>query len=186
MDETPATVVDELVRDGTADQRRSGVIPRTNEVRKYVIGIVEDLERRNEDSRLRIKPKAATPAPRAERSTEDMESEYAKRCQRHGIEPMEGSWTVTRDEPKPERTLFDLRDKRTRLQEQRLRARLRLLRSKPDWAARIKRVNPLALQGQLGPDKQKHAEFLIREVITESDRVFGPWMKAKPRKLHFT
>lgn len=189
MDETPTNVVDELVRDGTAGQRAAGGIPRIHDVRQYITGIVENLDRRNESDRLRFKPRAAARAPVVGRSTEEMETEYAKRCRRFGLEPKPGKWTVTRSEIKPdapERSIFDLRDKRTLLQTRRLRARLRLLRSKPDWAVRIRRVNPLALQGQLGPEKQKHAEFLIREVISDSDRVFGPWMRAPAKKLHFT
>ncbi len=189
MDETPANVVDELVRDGTAEQRAAGVIPRINDVRKYIAGIVDDLERRTDENRLRLKPKAPPPPPQATRSTEEMETEYQKRCRRFGVQPTEGSWTVTRAEATTEpreRSIFDLRDRRLSLQKMRLRRRLRLLASKPDWAVRIRRVNPLALQGALGIDKQRHAEFLIREVIAESDRVFGPWMKGPARKLHFT
>lgn len=188
MDETPANAVEAIVRGGVEDQRRAGVMPRPNDLRKYVQGVVETMERRDAEDRLRIKPKP-TPVerPSVERSTADMESEYKKRLARKGHEALPGSWTVTRDKPKQKRTqLAALNDQRSSVAAQRMRVRLRLLRSKPDWAAKIKAINPLALQGQLGPEKQKHAEFLIREIIRASDGVFGPWMAAPARKLHFT
>jgi hypothetical protein len=187
VDERPANVVEELVRDGVAGQRASGAIPRPNDVKKYVAGIVETMEKRDADNRLRLKPKPSTPAPAdMQRSTEDMESEYQKRCRRFGIEPTPGSWSVTRRPGKKERSKLELDNARTRLAKQRMRTRLRLLRSKPDWAAKLRAINPLALNGQLGPDKQKHAEFLVREVIRSSESVFGPWWKAPPKKLVFT
>lgn len=187
MDERPANVVEELVRDAVGDVRKTGAIPRPNDVKKYVAGIVETMERRDADNRLRIKPKAAPPAQVDRlRSTEDMESEYQKRCQRAGHEPMPGSWTVTRRPARKEPTKVDLDNERTRLAKLRMRDRLRLLRSKPDWAAKLKRINPLALQGQLGPDKQKHAEFLVLEVIRASGDVFGPWWKAPAKPMWFS
>ena len=187
MDERPANVVEELVRDGLADVRSSGVIPRPNDVKKYVQNIVETMERRDAESRLRIKPKPVAAAPvDVQRSTDDMESEYQKRLRRHGLEPLPGSWTVTRTPIKKDKGKVALDDERTRLAKSRMRARLRLLRSKPDWSEKLKRINPLALQGHLGNDKQKHAEFLVREVIKASESVFGPWWKAPPRKLWFT
>lgn len=186
MDERPSNVVEELLRDGVADHRSSGVIPRTNDVKKYIADIVETMERRDEEARLRIKPKEAPLPPRSEaRSDPEMESEYLKRCKRFGLEPMEGSWTVTRAPIRPERKLAALNGQRQSLAAKRLRARLRLLRSKPDWAAKIQAVNPLALQGQLGEEKQKHAEHLIREVIKASNATFGPWMKDPTKRLWF-
>lgn len=175
------------MRDGVADQRKAGVIPRPNDVKKYVQGIVETMEKRDAENRLRIKPKETPPAPVDKlRSTEDMESEYQKRCRRAGVQPMEGSWTVTRRPAQKESAIVQKDDKRTRLAKSRMRARLRLLRSKPDWAARLKTINPLALQGQLGPEKQKHAEFLVAEVIRNSEVVFGPWWKGPAKKLWFS
>lgn len=185
MDERPSNVVEELVRDGVADQRKAGVIPRPNEVKAYVQAIVEKMERRDDDARGRIQPKAAPVQREVSRSTSEMETEYRKRLERRGLTPMDGSWTVTRQAPK-EKSKLELDTERTRLAKRRMRARLQLLRSKPDWAAKLKTINPLALQGQLGPDKQKHAEFLVREVIKSSEAVFGPWMKAPAKKLWFS
>lgn len=185
MDEAPANAVEAIVKDAVAGQRATGVIPRPNDVHKYVQGVVERMERRDEDERLRIKPKAA-PVPReVVRSSGEFEKEYRTRLQRRGLEPLEGSWTVTRT-PVPERSRVELTSQRTALAKRRMRARLRLLRSKPDWSDRLKAINPLALNGQLGPEKQKHAEFLVTEVIRASEAVFGPWWKAPPKKLIFT
>lgn len=186
MDETPANVVESIVKDGAADVRAAGLIPRPNGLHKYVAGIVETMEKRDAEDRLRIKPKPVVEArPDVQRSTVQMETEYQKRLRRRGHEPLPGSWTVTRAPAKRERTLL-MPDKRNAQAKVRMRARLRLLRSKPDWADRLKRINPLALQGQLGADKQKHAEFLVTEVIRASEAVFGPWWKAPAKKLHFT
>ncbi len=186
MDERPANVVEELVRDGIAPQRERGIIPRVNEVKKYVAGIVERLERSNEDQRLRIRPAPVTPAPKV-RSDAEMSAEYQKRIARAGQAPMEGSWDVSRAPIKRKSAaLLTLNEQRHSFAASRMRTRLRLLRSKPDWAAKIKAVNPLALNGQLGEEKQKHAEHLIREVIKASDVPFGPWMKAPAKKLWFS
>ena len=188
MDETPANAVEAVVKDAVASQRASGVIPRTNDVHKYVQGIVERMERREDDSRLRIKPAPAPMERTVTRSTEDLESEYQKRLRRRGHEPLPGSWTITREAPKPAQKskLASLKDARSAVAASRMRTRLRLLRSKPDWAAKLKVINPLALNGQLGPEKQKHAEHLVREVVKASNAVFGPWMKGPSRKLWFT
>lgn len=193
MDETPSNVVEELVRDAVADAKAKGAVPRPSEAHKYIQGIVESLDKRQESERLRIKPKPTEKVMTRERSTAQMESEYEKRLRRHGLSPLPGSWSVTRAPAKPEKkriaTLADqskMDRQRKALQKRRLRARIRLLASKPDWADKLKRINPLALQGQLGADKQRHAEHLVMEVIRASDAVFGPWMKAPGKKLWFT
>lgn len=190
MDETPTNVVEELLRDAVGEQRKRG-LPRPNEVKKYLVDAVERLDRRTEESRIRIKPKETPRSVTKERSTADMESEYQRRCGWAGITPTVGEWSVTRSparEVKPAPSVGDvtrLDQQRRALQKRRLRARLRLLRSKPDWAAKLKSINPLALQGHLGPEKQRHAEELVKQVIRDSERVFGPWMKAPTKKLHF-
>ncbi len=176
MDERPANLVEELVRDGIAPQRERGVIPRVNEVKKYVAGIVERLERSNEDQRLRIKP---TPTPAAAAAA-------VAAARRAGQSPMEGSWGVARAPLKRKSSILtSLEEKRHSVQAGRMRTRLRLLASKPDWAAKIKAVNPLALNGQLGLEKQKHAEHIVREVVKASDAIFGPWMASPAKKLWF-
>ncbi len=185
--EAPSNVVEELVRDGVAEQRAHGIIPRTNEVKAYVAGIVGRVEKESAEQRLRIKPKPPAPAEHTvTRSSDEFEKEYQTRLARRGLEPLPGTWTIERGPAKPERSYAEYLSQRDALAKRRMRTRLRLLRSKPDWANKLKVINPLALNGQLGPDKQKHAEHLVREVIRSSEAVFGPWWKAPPKKLVFT
>jgi hypothetical protein len=188
VDETPANVVEELLRDATDAQRAKGLIPRVTDSKAYLQGVVETMEKRDEDQRLRIKPKPMPQVQTKERSSADMESEYEKRLRRAGQSPLPGSWSVTREPVRPA-TKQDQKLKETQKQallRRRFRERLSLLRSKPDWAEKLKRINPLAVQGQLGPEKQKHAHHLVMEVIRASDVTFGSWMKAPPKKLIFT
>lgn len=199
MTEAPNHVVDAVVQDAVESQRARGLIPRTTEVRAYVQGVVERMERRESEDRLRVFSKpAATPRPRVERSTEAMEEEFRRRLRRRGQEPVPGqsSWTIERKPIEDIGTLREARlatpdtpkivDKRMALAKRRMRKRLRLLRSKPEWEARLKTINPLALQGFLGPDKQKHATALVKEILDDSARVFGPWWKGPAKKLMFT
>lgn len=223
MDETPANVVEELVRDGVEGQRERGVIPRTHDVKKYVAGIVERMERREAENRLRPQPKPEAREVTKERSSEDMESEYQKRLKRAGHEALPGTWSVERRPlkrgrvyaTKAERKLKEwsrsanpfgspswsdkldkyvakMKDRRAALEmvreavkEALLCQRMRKLWASPDWQQRLKVINPLATQGQLGPEKQKQAHQLLLGIIADSDRVFGPWMKVPSHKLVF-
>lgn len=188
MDETPRHAVDELVRDGVQSQRDQGIMPEPEKIRAFVQGIVERADRQADERRLKVFPKKEkVERPRVERSTEAMETEFQKRLKRKGQEALPGStsWTIERTPTvlKPENP--QIVSKRMALAKRRMRQRLRLLRSKPEWEARLKTINPLALQGHLGEDKQKHATLLVQEVIKDSERVFGPWWKAAPKKLVF-
>ena len=67
-----------------------------------------------------------------------------------------------------------------------MRKRLRLLWSKPDWREKLMQVNPLAINGQLGVEKQNQAHQAIRDIVRDSARVFGEWLaEPKARPLHF-
>lgn len=229
MDERPANVVEDIVRDGIAEQRDRGLIPRTNQVHKYVQGIVERMERRESETRHRAKPSPAARPVTIQRSSSEMEKEYQTRLRRRGQSPLAGSWTVTRTplgrretvakEPLPVRLartrlrkwaeskdpfgspkweekvyakVRDVADRHFALQlvkgaitEALERQRFRLLISKPEWAERLK-INPLATQGQLGPEAQARAHEAYRQVFRDSVRVFGPWLKVPAKKLIFT
>jgi hypothetical protein len=187
VDETPSNVVESIVKDGVADQRRAGVMPRPNDLRKYVQGVVETMERRDAENRLRIKPKE-TPAPKpaVARSTEQMESEYQKRLKRKGHEPLPGSWTVTRTPVKQSRSqLATLKNLRARREDDLKRRRIRLLMSKPDWAARLATINPIVASSGT-PEQKRECEAAYLKIFEDAERVFGPWWKDAPRKLHFT
>jgi hypothetical protein len=186
VDERPSNVVESLVRDGAAEQRARGLIPRPNEVHKYVQNIVEMMEKRDADNRLRIKPKAAPPAPAdVLRSTEDMESEYQKRLKRHGLEALPGHWTVTRRPAGKKAEKRRLDDARARRADELKRARIRLLMSKPEWAARLKVVNPVIASSGT-PEQKRECEALYLKVFEGAEAVFGPWWKTPPKKLWFS
>ena len=192
MSDTPREVVDELVADAVAEQRKRVAVPDANRAKDYIAGIVERMDRRQDDARLRIKPNPPEERPRVERSTESLEQKYQRRAKRHGIEPLTASWTTTR-KPAPETrrapTTSDhlqLDRQREALKKRRLRERLRLLRSLPEWCDRLKQINPLVLQGHFGADKQRHAEELVKQVIRASNEKFGHWMKPQPKKLVFS
>lgn len=189
MDETPSHAVDALVRDGAESQRENGILPQPDKIRAYVQGIVERADRQEEERRLKVFPKREKKTqPHVGRSTEEMETEFVKRLRRRGQEPLPGpaTWIVERKPMilKPETP--QIVDKRMALGKRRMRQRLRLLRSKPEWMARLMTINPLALQGHLGEEKQKHATLLVQEIIKDSERVFGPWYKGTPKKLVFS
>ncbi len=188
MDETPRNAVDALVRDGADAQREQGFLPQPEKIRAFVQPIVERADRQAEERRLKVFPKREKPAqPRTERSSEAMETEFQKRLRRKGQEPIPGtaSWEIERKPVvlKPETP--QIVNRRMALAKRRMRQRLRLLRSKPEWAQRLMTINPLALQGHLGEEKQKHATYLVQEIIKDSERVFGPWWKGQSKKLVF-
>lgn len=190
MDETPNNPVEAMVRDGAEAQRQNGLIPAPNAVKDFILPIIEKGERMEEESRLRIKPKKETieAKPSIRRSTEEMEKEFKVRLARKGHEPLPGpsGWTETRKPIDVYATHRQFLNKREALQKTRLRKRIRLLLSKPDWRAKMMEVNPLALNGQLGIEKQQAAEAYVRKVIRDSCAVFGEWMAEPKKKLWFT
>lgn len=184
MDETPSNGVEAMVRDAVSEQKAKGLIPTPNAVKDYILPIVEEGERRTEASRLRIKPKAPEiTEPTTRRSTPEMEAELKKRLGRDVL-PGSSDWVETRKPSAPPRK--QLIDKREAIAKTRMRKRLRLLWSLPDWREKLMQVNPLAINGQLGVEKQNHAHAVIRTIVADSDRLFGPWLADPKKKLHFT
>lgn len=188
LDEAPSHAVDAIVQDALAEQRASGVIPKTNEVRAYVQAIVEKMDRK--ESERRPAPSVETPSPHPHHTSifssdgngEQLEREYRKRLARRGEEPLPGTWRVEHKAPTPKTS------KARRIlgkAEKLMRQRLKLLRSKPDWADKLKRINPLALQGQLGKTKNLEADAEVRKVINASNIVFGHWAKEPGKRLFF-
>jgi hypothetical protein len=170
--------VDELVRDAADAQRSRGQLPRVGPMRDYFVATCEALDR--QQALARPAPAPSAPAPRAPLDPVRIESEYRRRCRRAGIDPTPGKWSVERrtgPEPIPTGPVV------SGLGTERLRARIRLLRGLPEWSDKLKRINPLALSGQLGEEKRRHATELVRQIVEASDRVFGPWWKDPPRRL---
>jgi hypothetical protein len=188
--EAPSNGVEALVRDGVEEQRAKGLIPTPNRVKDYLLPIVERGDRKTEEVRLRARPNPpGQPVERVERSTPEMEREFKRRLARKGHEPLPGAengWITTRkpiESTAPSR--LAVQSKRDAVARSRFRRRYRLLVSLPDWRAKLMTVNPLAINGTLGPEKQKHAEQVIRQIVSDSDRVFGSWLAEPKRKLHF-
>ncbi len=174
--------VELMLEDAANAQRSRGLIPKLNDARQYIAGIVEKVERQSEENRLRIKP-APPPAPEkrtlTDRTDEELNDEFKKRAARFGHDPLPGSWTITKGGDTPER-------KRTALRkgDKLLAARIRLIRNDPEWWNRAKTINPLAMSGQLGPEEQKHATQLWWQLIEASERKWGPWHKPAVKPLY--
>ena len=41
----------------------------------------------------------------------------------------------------------------------------------------------LAAKGMRGPEAKRMAEFQYQQILEDSERVFGPYWKVKPRKI---
>lgn len=189
-DETPSHALDALVRDGVAEQRGKGLMPTPRAVADFILPILEEGEKKTEASRLRIKPKKPeAPTETSRRSTPEMMAEMKKKLARRGLEPLpglEGGWTETRKPLPVVPSHKEFLSKKEALAKSRLRKRLRLLATLPEWRDRIRQVNPLALDGTLGIEKQNEAHAHIRKVVHDSDAVFGPWLADPKKKLIFT
>jgi hypothetical protein len=172
-----------VVRDAVEPQRERGILPKVNEVRGYVQGIVERMDRKQSEA----KP-APTAAPRpveprrfasVEEADDHLQTEYKRRMSRRGLTPIDGKWTVTR------RPVANVTGKRTVMDigSERVAKRIAQIRRDPEWRLRGERINPLALDGSLGADKQEKALEMWRQLIEDSNRKFGDWRKDKPARI---
>ncbi len=169
-----------MVQDATTKQREAGQIPRIHDVTKYIREVVERVERKNAAA-PKVWDTAPSPAvPRTTRTADELNVELKRRiaagptCRTPGT----GPGIVVQGEEEPALGVSHT----TKM----LVARIRLLKSKPEWAARMMTINPLATSGALGPEKRQHAEALYQRIIEDSDRIFGPWWKPPPERLFFT
>jgi hypothetical protein len=165
--EEPTTVVDAIVRDACDAQRDNGLIPTPIDNRQFIQPIVERLDRK---PKIVDSPQAA---PRADASRREFERRGGKDF---------GSMQVRRTEGADIIAPAKARDHGAQI----IAARLRLLRSKPEWMARLKTINPLASNGVLGPEKQKEAMQALWGIIEDSCRVFGRLGAETPRPMYFT
>lgn len=169
---------DELLKSASDAQRANGKVPTVVDNEKFITTILEQNDRRAAD---------AKPIKRDEPVDDRKDrrhKEAVKRAQRAGFSLTPG-WELS-SSPRVPLALGGsaLEVKKMGKLEKRMRARLRLLRSKPDWANRLKRINPLALQGQLGHEKHLEAVEEVKKVIRASNVTFGHWMKDRPVKLY--
>lgn len=155
--------LDAMLTDVADEQRNRGLIPDVTNAKSYLVPIVDRAARKADQ------PKPTKPEPAA-----PQQDKVLAEAERRGVH---GKWSIDRRVPS------GVSKKLTRI-EQRLRKRIRLLASKPDWAAKLKELNPLALAGTLGEERRRHAAHLVMEIINDSDRVFGPWNKERARKLY--
>jgi hypothetical protein len=179
LDETPSHAVDEIVRDACNEQRGRGLIPRVGDVRSYVQGIVERMDRKEP---ARAPQRDAKPAPRLLNPHTDqgaLEGEYKKRLARKGHEALPGAWRIDRTPTNKLISPKKLRSKGEKL----LAARIRLIGKNPEWSAKFKRINPQALAGNLGEEKRLAAARAYMQVIEDSNRVFGDWKKERSRPI---
>lgn len=162
--EKPANCIDALVRGAAEEDRQAGLIPRVAEHRAFVQGIVERMERKDAD-----RPARPAPAPTRDEAAQQIAAELAREDDADNV--LGGEVRIERRTPSEQ--VAAIRSKGAEL----MAKRIRLLNQHPEWATRIKEVNPLTLNGAHGPEKRKHAEALVMKVIADSERVFGPWWK---------
>jgi hypothetical protein len=162
---------DALLADAAAAQRARGRLPTPADNERYLRGVLERLDRKEAEAR-------PAPASRPEKRPGALAAEARRRAARAGF-ALEGSFELTRTPLAAGGPILEVGKVESAMRKK-LRARLRLLRSKPDWKVRIQRINPLALQGAFGKEKQKLAQLEVMKVINDSNRIFGHWMKPPP------
>lgn len=167
-----------LEADVAEAQKRRGKLPTSADNARYMADVLRRLDRKKSENAL-------APVSGVSKKPGAREAEAKKRAARAGFELLPGSWSI--DRPKPLAVApggaFQI-VKNMPEWERRMRARLRLLRSKPDWADKLKRINPLALQGALGPEKKREATNAVIAVIDASNATFGHWMKTKAPPIY--
>lgn len=157
----PRDVLDSLVRDACAQQSAVGLIPEPETAQRYMAGIMNGLDRKEAERK---------PAPVSTTKKEGAkEREYERRAG-------EGRQVSEFQVKKTPSQLIDVKRAKSKIRRLLLR-RVRLLMAVPEWHARFKQVNPLAANGSLGRDRQRHANELYWQIIRDSERVFGPWNK---------
>ncbi len=166
----PHAVKDALLEGAVSEQRTKGIMPTPEVAESYFEGILNRLDR------VEKKPQVG----KTETKENKVENEANRRAERAGFS-IEGSWELEN------RPLAAGGDQLVVTKEaplaKLLRHRIRLLRNRRDWRAKLERINPFALQGRLGEEKQLHATELVRQIVKDSNVIFGDWWKAKPKKL---
>lgn len=177
---------DHFVRDslleGAADaQRRKGMIPTVVDNTTYLTQVLEHM-----DSRTAVaKPKQKTAPTSDTKKPGAFQRELEKRAARLGL-PAPENYEVTRKDVPLALGGPAWVKKQVSTAERRMRKRVRMLQTLPDWRDKFKRINPLALQGTLGEEKRKEADALVRKILVAADEKFGPWWKPAAKPLWFT
>ncbi len=173
MSDKAVQALDWMLEDYAKEQREAGKLPKVTEAKSYLIPILDKIER---------KPKPAAVGQPSRQEQHGTDEKVQQRANDLGWEIDRRAFNV----PKPVK-------KKLTIIEQRLRKRIRLLTARangeyvyPEWAAKIRQLNPLALNGTLGEEKRRHAAHLSMQIIEDSNRVFGDWRKDRGEKLFST
>ncbi len=163
-------------------QRMTGRMPTPQEARDEFTPIVEKVARKSAEPKPVIK--AAAPRPQA--SDEQLSAAYKKAAEAAGMPILSENIHIVRGTG-DDATVTTRKQTRAQRKDERMRRnRLRLLWALPDWQARIKAVDILSAQGFRGPDAKRQAEFQYTQILEDSERVFGPYWKARSKKHYST
>lgn len=170
-------VRDSLLESAADAQRGNGMLPTPVDNSQYIEGVLLRLDAKERDQVER---------PSSTKKTDAFQGEVEKRCERAGREAP-SSYSVERNETKIRASEVSGNLEARGVLWNRLWERVRLIKSRPEWADKIKCVNPRAISGALGPHKRHEAELALWKVIAETDKKWGEWWKPPPAKpLWFT
>lgn len=169
-------VKDALMKGAAEEQSKKGMLPATVDNDRYLADVLNRMDRKTSEAtpQAPIKPQKKPGA---------FEAEAKRRAEQEGF-TLSGNWQVT-NTPKPLAlggSMVEVKKAETILRK-RLRLRIRLMRETPEFEARMKRINPLALQGQFGREKRERAAAEWRKLLAASDRKWGDWRKPRAAAL---
>jgi hypothetical protein len=165
---TPHELRDSLVQDAVESVKDQGEV-NVHAVNDYIVDVLRNMDRKKADAK---KPVATKADPRKPTSLDQIMSEYKKRGG-------ESEWsTFSPDERPPAPTFVSKLDPKLY---ERLGARLRWLRSKPEYK---KQIETLSLGLMAGGERKERAANKLRDILEVSDRLVGrPWWKPAPKRI---
>lgn len=162
-----------LLEGAATEQRKKGMLPTTVDNERYLVDVLNRMDRKKSDAKATIK---------APVNSQKKPGAFEAEAKRRGYE-LAGNWRVTND-PKPlaagGSTVQLVKDTPIK---KRLRMRIRAMQDHPEFRAKMKRINPLALQGQLGKDSQHRAKAEWDRLLDLSNKKWGEWWKPPHRAL---
>jgi hypothetical protein len=151
-------------------QRKNGMIPTTVDNERYLVDVLNREDRKKADAKPRA-PIKGTKRP----------GRFASEAAKRGVS-VPSNWSLDASRPLAAGGSI-LEVKKDGPLKRLLRKRFREMTAHPTFAARMKRINPLAMQGQFGRDKQEAAAAEFRKLLAESDKKWGEWWKPKAAPL---
>lgn len=165
-----AAVKDALMEGAAEAQRKNGMIPTTVDNERYLVEVLRQSDR-----------KSAEAKPQAPIKPQKKPDRFEREAKKRGL-AVDKNWSVGAPRPLVAGGGI-LQVTKDGLLKRRLRQRYREMMADPAFVARIKRINPLAMQGCLGRGKQEAAASEMRRIIAESDKKWGEWWKPKAAPL---